>query len=123
MAYASTDELRVRYPDLPELDEEYMEVRLEDASRAINRAIKPYGGPCAFDEDLLGQVCCDIAARSMYPSAMGLGMDVSQFSTTVGSISEQVTFNTSGGNCRLLRSDRENLGITGGRVGSVFIGS
>lgn len=122
MAYASFSDLMLRYPDLPDMTEERANIRLEDASRAIDRAIKPYGGAEMFDAGTLNMVCCDVAARVLYPSALGMGMDVSQMSTTVGSISEQVTFNSSGGNCRLLRSDLANLGITGGRIGSVFLG-
>lgn len=120
MAYATFDELMLRYPDLTANDET-AELRLEDATRAIRRAIRPYGGEDAFDPDVLAQVCCDIAARALYPNPMGLGADVSQVSTTVGAISEQLTFSNSGGNCRPLKSDLLNLGIPGGRIGSVFI--
>lgn len=122
MAYATFEDLVLRYPDLGETPEDRANAILEDASMSIDRVVRPYGGFVNFDANALRMVCCNIAARFLYQTASGVGMDVSQMSTTVGSISEQVTFTNGSGNCKVLRSDRENLGIPGGRIGSCFLG-
>lgn len=121
MAYASYEDLVARYPDLPDMTAERAAVKLADASLVIDQAFaRRHKSPSNVGADVLRMVCCDIAARVLYPSSMGLGMDVSQFSTTVGAISEQLTFNSSGGNCRLLKSDMDNLGL--GTGGLVYLG-
>lgn len=124
MAYATPQQLKQRYPDLSSVSDETMLVKLSDASLVIKQRLKRRRvAEESVGNDVLAMVCCNVAARTLYPSHLGSGLEVSQLSTTVGSISEQVTFSGSrGGNCRLLESDLQDLGIAGGRAGSFDIG-
>lgn len=123
MAYATFEQLMLRYPDLPDMEQARADLKLSDASLLIDQALSRRGrSPEDMDAGLLSMVCCDVAARVLYQSPLGAGMDVSQMSTTVGSISEQFTFSNSGGNMRLLKSDLKNLGISGGVIGFARMG-
>lgn len=124
MAFASVEDLKLRYPDLASVDDKLIQVKLEDATAVITARLNRRGRKtCEMDAALLEMVCCNVAARVLYPNPFGSGLDVSQMSTTVGSISEQLTFSGSrAGNCRLLESDLIDLGLSGGRAGSAYLG-
>ena len=121
MAYATINDYKARY-GTPE-SEERAEVLLADASSYLDSAYfaryheeHEAGVHPTFDANACA-VCCAMVARMLASSADMFG--VSQYSQTAGSYTASATFSNPTGDMYVTKSDKQRLGLLGGRMRTI----
>ena len=117
-AFATYDDYESRYG---EADESRVTVLLDDASvflaSEMARARREIDPTDELQQGTLNRVCCRIVHDQMATSDQMAG--VSQTSWAATPYSGSYTFANPSGKVYLYRDERRQLGISGGRVGSV----
>lgn len=116
MAYATPADVKSRYA--VDADDERLEALLGDASLAIDALLAGYGKTTEdVSNDALCAVCSAMVGRSVSapPDAYGL----TQQSMTAGTFSQQMSYANPSGDLYMTKREREMLGCSGNRIGSI----
>lgn len=121
-AFATVDDYIARFGEVD--DEDVLLECLMDATVAIKAALDPlrldYSTITDEYKDRLMRVCRAVANRILPEDSEGVMQGVTQMSTTAGPYSQQFTFASSYGTPKLLPSELQLLGISGGSyIGSI----
>lgn len=104
--FATVQELRDRWPDMPAGSDAHAEVLLEDASQFILDVVPSAGSATA---STLRRVVCAVVRRSIEAQASpGAGMQ--QFQTTTGPFTNSFTPSNPSGDFYLTKAERKALG-------------
>ena len=115
MIYATIEDYKARYGDLPEADVPRVEILLADASAIIQME----GGLTELtevQETVYRSVCCDMVHSVMTQPEFG---DVSQMSKTAGAFTESFSFRSQPGVLRMTIPQRKLLGLSSMKIGSI----
>ena len=91
---------------------------LEDASALLRSLFRPWEpGVCPDFDDNARSVCCAAASRAVdVPGGMA---GVTQMSETAGPFTASASFGAASGSLYVTKGERERLGLSGGRMGSL----
>lgn len=120
MAYASADDLQLRWRDLSEDEKKKAAVLLEDAAAFLDGELAQAG--IEPDEKLLEQlkiVSCSMVQRVMMA---GPYVGFSSVSRTAGSFNEQASLANPSADMYLTSTERRRLGIGLGRGHAAWVG-
>lgn len=112
--YATVDDLRDRWPDMPVGSDDHAEVLLADAS-ALMRAECPTLD--SVDTAVLRMVCVDVVKSAMQSPDVGAG--VSSLNMGAGPFSQQVSYANPAGDLFLSKKHKRLLGCGRQRAFSV----
>lgn len=113
--YATLEQLKERWPDMPDIDDKYAQVLLTDASTLLRTQI-PAGQ--TVDEDVRTMITCQMVRRALATSTVPEG--VTSVSQTVGPFATQMGFSGNSSNTLYLtRAEKRLLGIGVQRAGNV----
>lgn len=103
---AVVDDLKSRWPDFPEGNEELAETLLNDAAILIQAHLPADANP---DSELLKLVVCQMVKRIMATSTLPEG--VTSVSQTVGPFATQMGFSNNSSSLFLTKAEKKLLGI------------
>lgn len=108
MAFATVEDLKLRWPDMPPGAEATAEARLSDASTVLQQIVPDIG---AVDREALRYVVIQMVVRSMQAGDMPAGAE--SVMTTAGPYSQQLKLSNPNGDLYLTKLERKLLGIGG----------
>lgn len=119
MAYATVEQLLLRWPGLPEASRPRAETLLEDAAVHLDAEKPPVVAEGGTVTDLPARrlVSCAMVERAM--KADGQAAGVSQMSRTMGPFAQSATFANPTGDLYLTKAERRLLGIGKQRAFSI----
>lgn len=113
--YATLEQLKERWPDMPDIDDKYAQVLLADASTILRAQFRPGQ---VIDEDVRTMITCQMVRRALSTSTVPEG--VTSVSQTVGPFATQMGFSGNSSNTLYLtRAEKRLLGIGVQRAGNI----
>lgn len=117
MAYATVEDLEARYGQLSDEDTAIAAVLLEDAATFLDSLVT-VDPEDEHQAKVLLRVSCSMVKRAMLASASN-AFGVTEASATMGPFSQSMHYANPSGDFYLTSSERTQLGIGSGYIGSV----